>query len=804
MNHRSSKQFGLFTRALVIALPLFLAACSSPEQRAQAHYESGNELLSKEEFVRAGLEFRNAIKYNDKLSEAWYGLALVEEKAGNIRAVLNNLNRVVELDPKNVKAEQKLATYFLAVQDIDNALIHANAANELKPNDSAILALRAAVLFRLNDLEGSKAEAEKALAFNPDNPDAHGILAAGEIAKENPSGAMLFVDRGLKTDPKNLGLLLLKSRIYEISKDDVNLEANLRRTIEAQPQLFDLRRPLLAFLVSRKRMDDAESEMRKFAAAKPDDHELALGLVSFVNQVRGQEAGRIELDRLQSERPDVAAFKLAGVRMDFAAGKFDAAKAVLDQIIAKGEPQDDVKKARILLASMYVDKKDFAKAGEIIDAVLAADAKDADALTLKASIKFDTGDYDGAIQGARDALNQAAQSVALHLILGRAHERQGAVELAAERYAEATKLSNFNPGVALEYANFLMTRGKSAQAESVVSDALAVHANNVQLLSAMARLKLGKAEYDEAQKIAEQIKQLGGANDTAEQIMTTSLMGQKKYDEVIASVESGATAAPQAAKPLANVVQAYVQAGKTGEAEKVLRAVIEANAKNAEAFALLGTVKNIQNKPDEAEADFRKAIEVQPDNPVGYRALAIHQFSRGNREAGEATLRDGRKHSPRDPSLALALAGLLEQDQRIDEAIAVYEEQIAATPNALIIINNLASLLADHRSDQASLDRADQIAQRLRGVTIPHFKDTLGWIAYRRGEYQEALSQLKDAVAQLPNQPLIKYHLAMTYVALKQSDNALEQFNAAKALIKQGDPLIAQIDAGLEKANAKK
>ena len=49
MSYRSSTQTGLITRALVIALPLFLAACSSVEQRAQAHYKSGNELLLKED-----------------------------------------------------------------------------------------------------------------------------------------------------------------------------------------------------------------------------------------------------------------------------------------------------------------------------------------------------------------------------------------------------------------------------------------------------------------------------------------------------------------------------------------------------------------------------------------------------------------------------------------------------------------------------------------------------------------------------------------------------------------------------------
>ena len=65
---------------LILFFTVALAACASPEERARAHYQSGQELLQAGEFVKAGLEFRNALKYNDKIAEAWFGLATVEEK----------------------------------------------------------------------------------------------------------------------------------------------------------------------------------------------------------------------------------------------------------------------------------------------------------------------------------------------------------------------------------------------------------------------------------------------------------------------------------------------------------------------------------------------------------------------------------------------------------------------------------------------------------------------------------------------------------------------------------------------------
>jgi tetratricopeptide (TPR) repeat protein len=62
---------------------------------------------------------------------------------------------------------------------------------------------------------------------------------------------------------------------------------------------------------------------------------------------------------------------------------------------------------------------------------------------------------------------------------------------------------------------------------------------------------------------------------------------------------------------------------------------------------------------------------------------------------------------------------------------------------------------------------------------VPPFQDTYGWIAYRQGEYQEALEHLEPAAEGLPDDPLVQYHLGMTYRALGRQDDALDQLRRA-------------------------
>ena len=113
----------------------------------------------------------------------------------------------------------------------------------------------------------------------------------------------------------------------------------------------------------------------------------------------------------------------------------------------------------------------------------------------------------------------------------------------------------------------------------------------------------------------------------------------------------------------------------------------------------------------------------------------------------------------------MALAAVFAQSGDYEAAIAEYEYLLKQQPGSVIVANNLASLLADYRTDKASLERAHSLAAILRKSQVPQFKDTLGWVSYRRGDYKSAMSLLEEAAAELPNLPDVRYHLGMNYIA---------------------------------------
>jgi len=117
----------------------------------------------------------------------------------------------------------------------------------------------------------------------------------------------------------------------------------------------------------------------------------------------------------------------------------------------------------------------------------------------------------------------------------------------------------------------------------------------------------------------------------------------------------------------------------------------------------------------------------------------------------------------------------------------------------LIVANNLATLLADYRSDKASLDKAQALAASLRKSPIPQFKDTLGWVSYREGDYRSAVTLVEEAAADLPNLAVVRYHLGMSYLATGQTDKGVQQLKKALDLA-PATGLADQIRAALQKA----
>ena len=209
-----------------------------------------------------------------------------------------------------------------------------------------------------------------------------------------------------------------------------------------------------------------------------------------------------------------------------------------------------------------------------------------------------------------------------------------------------------------------------------------------------------------------------------------------------------------------------------------------------------GAMRQLTGDLDGAEAALRALIADFPQRDQPVRLLYGLLASSDRQAEAEAVLAAALEAQPDNGILLWIRAGNLERAGDIDGAIAVYEGMYAVNSGNLIVANNLASLLATHRTDEASLERAWAVARRLRGQERPAFQDTYGWIASRRGEYDEALPYLEAAAEGLPEDPLVHYHLGMTYLALDRAEEARAALT--RALEIAGDSDLPQFDRARE------
>ena len=73
--------------AMILIVPIFLAASDSAQERAQKHFEKGMVLLGEGDFDRAFIEFRNVFKLNGTHKDARLAYAQAQD--------VTELNRIV-------------------------------------------------------------------------------------------------------------------------------------------------------------------------------------------------------------------------------------------------------------------------------------------------------------------------------------------------------------------------------------------------------------------------------------------------------------------------------------------------------------------------------------------------------------------------------------------------------------------------------------------------------------------------------------------------------------------------------------
>jgi tetratricopeptide (TPR) repeat protein len=207
---------------------------------------------------------------------------------------------------------------------------------------------------------------------------------------------------------------------------------------------------------------------------------------------------------------------------------------------------------------------------------------------------------------------------------------------------------------------------------------------------------------------------------------------------------------------------------------------LEKHPDRASSYVLEGRVRLAQGEWKEAELALKKALELDPNSAPSYEMLVSSYLATNKLPEAVRELETLLAKAPQNPSALMTLATVREKQKAYPEARAAYEKLLALNPGFVPALNNLSYLYAEYLSQP---DKAYELAQKARTLDPGNaaVADTLGWTAYKRGDYPQALTLLQDSAGKLGTNPEIQYHLGMAHYMMGQADAARAALQKAVA-----------------------
>jgi tetratricopeptide (TPR) repeat protein len=767
---------GRLVGAAVIAS--LLAGCGGAEQRKARYIEKGENYLTERNYEKARVEFRNALQIEPNDVTARYQLGRVSEKLNNPREAVGHYQAAIDLDPNHMESRAALARLFLLGGVADRAMELVATGLAQQPQNAQLLTVRGAAKAQLGDVPGAFEDAEAAVKLAPNDEYAIALLASLYRQNARSDKAIELVSASLDRLPQSVDLRVVLADLLLSHQQMPEAEAQLKKVIELQPDDLSHRYRLARFHMLTKNVAAAEQTMRDAVAAAPNSVEAKVALAELLAAHGGAEKAEAQLKEFAAAEKDGASMQLALAKFYESQRKPDAAQAVYRNIIKAQELKPDGLTARNRLAALLLLKEDVKGATALIDEVLQENPRDNDSLALRGNLALARSDAPAAIADLRTVLRDQPNSVQVMRALARAHLQNNELALAEETLRSAAQSNPGDRAVRLELSQLLTQSGRPEQARPVLEQLVKETPNDSVALEALFRVQASLKDLTAARATAENIKQVRPDQPLGFYLEGAVNEAEKKYDAAEAAYVRSLEIQPNAGEPLTALVRVDVARNQVPKGLQRLDKAIAEQPGNVIARNLKGELLTSRGELDAAAASFNEAITRAPNWWMPYRGLALSHLAGKRNDDAIRILEQGLEKTGA-AALGTDLAALYERLNRPDDAIRVYETMISREPGSVAAANNLAMLLVSYRDDVSSLDRAEQLTGKLNHVSEPSILNTRGWVKFKRGEFQESLALLQQAVDKSPESPLMRYHLGMAQLKTGDRASAAKNLEAA-------------------------
>jgi tetratricopeptide (TPR) repeat protein len=768
------------TRSLVIALAavILAAACAPPEERVASYIAEAQRYFDEGDYQKARLEARNAVQLDPKNANARYVLALLAEQDADIPAMFNHLAMAIDSDPAHVEARLKLGSLYFLGQSWEQVDEQLDVLLELAPEDARVRLLLGRMLLQKDERAEGMAEIERALERDPNYTDAILMKAIAQSAESLDDG-IATLDAGIARLPPLEGRQLRELRIVLLAqgRQAEAVEQALTGLARDFPDAEPYQLQLAQFYASQGRLDDAGRWLQQVARRDGADQQKQLNYVLFLATERGVDKAEAALEAFIKESPDSTRLRAALGELYETTGRIPEARAAYERVVERAPRSEDGIAAQQRLAVLDLRAGETAAASRRIGDLLAIAPDDATSLLMRAGILFTEGRYDEVIADLRSVLRKTPEDHRALMLLAQTYVQKREPTLAKDAYRRLLAVQSDSSEGLVQLAGLHAADREFEEAEALLRRRVAARPDDILASGRLVEVLMLQNKSVEAQQAARRMAALANEAGVGEFALGRVLAQQGDFDAAAEAFRRSVAERAGDPLPLEGLVRSLLAAGKQQEAIDTLRGQLDAGERES-LFAryLLGGLYGQAGNQADAVRYLEEVIRARPDAVPAYISLA--SVYGNDREARLAVYRRGLQVMPGHPQLSLLTGSELEQAGDFGGALTVYEELVRRHPGFEPGVNNLAAILLDHRSDQASLARALELAERLKGSGDLAAQDTVGWAYYRAGRYGEAVSTLERVVARA-DLPVFHYHLGMAYLAAGNEVGARQHLEKA-------------------------
>jgi tetratricopeptide (TPR) repeat protein len=654
---------------------------------------------------------------------------------------------VLQAEPTNAVAIRQMGVALYELGDLRGALPCLMRAEAQDTNDVAVSLKVGALCLAGGERKQARRRAEAILNREKDNFDALMLWGCSAGTSNEASAALAKLDE-------------------------------YAARFDAEPRFHITR---AALCLQMKDIGAAEQIYRSALAKHPKAWELHLALGDLLALRKDVDHAREEYQAAADLAPATSAAWLRLARFEWATGRAAKAKEILEAV---GKDAPHSTRAKLSLAEIAFGERDFSTCVTILDKILKASPEDVDAFLLYQRVKLAQGKTDEAIAGYERLVSAYPKAAQGRYLLGLAWLQKGEVRKAIGELEQTVALdAEYQDAVRVLTELYLRLNDPEA-AIRLLKNTIRKQPGMPYVHALMGAAYAAKKDFAMAADAYGKLTKLMPGNPQGPYLTGTALLRLGRTAEARSLFEDALKLDAGFAEAVEQLAALdATRDGTWAAAAARTRKQIEKAPDKAALRYLLGVFHTRQKEYDEAENAFRKAIELQPDNAAAYLALSQMFAETEKDDAALSQLNKVLQVSSNDVTALMLKGTILQRKKESETAAAQYERILTVRPNFFPAVNNLACLYWD---DLKMKDKAFDLAKQARNLAPkdPFVADTLGWMAYQRGDHKWALTLIRESAEQLTKQPEVLYHLGMAQIAMGDEVGGQESLSKALELSK--------------------